>query len=448
MGAGSQPRLVRFDAFTLDLSRCVLLCRGVEVPLRRQAFDMLLYLAERPGTLVTKDELVKAIWRKVAVSDDSLARCISDIREALGDRDQRIVETVRGRGYLFAARTSQTTGSPPLPAAPAGGPFAHAPRSHLRRVREALGRSGFGRLALAVTLSSLLVLVAVGVGMLTVRPQKASAPHEQAAHYAILARALLDREHSAAANKQALALFDKALALDPNSMLALLGYARVMIVDVTDGWAPREEHVARLNQAEAAIARAIALDPKHARAYLMRGFLWRARTDPERALAAFQHALALEPGYAWARAEAGRTKIELGRADEAITDLEIAIRAAPAEPRLFNWYYWAGMAAVHAGQNELALHWLSKVRQDHPLDYRLATPWLAIALATSGREEEARAAMAEYLSRNPSYSISGWRRAFPPHTPRVAEQRERIAEVLHWVGVPESAGTSRHSAER
>ena len=49
MGAGSQPRLVRFDAFTLDLSRCVLLCRGVEVSLRRQAFDMLLYLAERPG---------------------------------------------------------------------------------------------------------------------------------------------------------------------------------------------------------------------------------------------------------------------------------------------------------------------------------------------------------------------------------------------------------------
>jgi hypothetical protein len=65
--------------------------------------------------------------------------------------------------------------------------------------------------------------------------------------------------------------------------------------------------------------------------------------------------LALEPGYVWARAEAGRTKFEFGRAEDAISALEAAIRLAPSEARLPNWYYWVGTAAVHAGESEIAL---------------------------------------------------------------------------------------------
>jgi tetratricopeptide (TPR) repeat protein len=280
-------------------------------------------------------------------------------------------------------------------------------------------------------------VVAIGAWAVWARTTPEVAPHQQAAHYAVLGRAVLDREHTARANKEALVLFDKALALDPNSTLALLGYARVMLVDVTDGWAPPEEHAARLSQAEVAIERTIKLDPKHARAYLQRGFLWRARADPGRALAAFQDALALDPHYAWAHAEAGRTKIELGRSDEAIKDMEIAIRLAPTEPRLFNWYYWLGMAAVHAGKSDVAIDWLLKVRREDPLYYRLAMPWLAIAYADVDREEEARALMAEYLVRNPSYGMAGWRKAFPNHTPSVAKQRHRMGQVLERLGVPD-----------
>jgi tetratricopeptide (TPR) repeat protein len=202
------------------------------------------------------------------------------------------------------------------------------------------------------------------------RPAAQRFPHSQAGHYAILGRALLDHEHSAKANKEALALFDKALALDPNSVPALLGYARVMVVHVTDGWAPRDEHPARLNQAEAAIERAIKLDPTHAGAHHLRGFLWRVRGDPDRSLAALQHTLTLDPGKSWTHAELGRTKIDVGRADEAINHIETAIRINPTEPRLFNWYYWAGMAAVHAGKSETALQWLLKWREPNQLYYR------------------------------------------------------------------------------
>lgn len=433
MRAAVPRRVARFDAFTLDLSRCVLLRDGVEVPLRRQAFDMLRYLAERPGTLVTKDELLEAIWRGLAVGDDSLTRCVSDIRNALGDHDHRIVQTVRARGYLLNVEVveaaSDTLPATMFPDAPAAQP------DHAGWLQAARTMHRGARLALAV---GCLLSVALGAWVFLARTTAAPAPHEQAGHYAVLGRALMDREHTARANKEALVLFDKALALDPNSTLALLGYARVMLVDVTDGWAPAEEHAARLNQAEAAIERAITLDPQHARSYLMRGFLWRARGDRDRALVAFQDALALDPNYAWAWAEAGRTKIDIGRADEAMQDIESAIRLAPSEPRLYNWYYWLGMAAVHAGRSDSAEHWLLKGRQDDPLYYRLAMPWLAIAYADLGREEEGRTLMAQYLAKHPTYALAGWSKAFPRLNPRVATQRNRIAEVLQRLGVPHS----------
>lgn len=434
MRAAVPRRVVRFDAFTLDLSRCVLLREHVEVALRRQAFDMLRYLAERPGALVTKEELVEAIWRKVAVSDDSLTRCVSDIRDALGDHDHRIVQTVRGRGYLLNVEVAEAASD--TPPSPALGPDALA--GQLARTGWLQAARTMPRDARVALVVCCVMAVAVVTWVLLTRTTAAPAPHEQAGHYAVLGRALMDREHTARANKEALVLFDKALALDPNSTLALLGYARVMLVDVTDGWAPREEHAARLNQAEAAIERAIKLDPKHARSYLLRGFLWRARGDPERALAAFQDALVLNPDYAWARAEAGRTKIDVGRADEAIQDIETAILLAPGEPRLFNWYYWLGMAAVHAGQSDTAMHWLLKGRQDDPLYYRLAMPWLAITYADLGREDDGRVLMAQYLTHHPTYALAGWSKAFPRLNPRVAAQRDRIAEVLRRLGVPDS----------
>ena len=56
---------------------------------------------------MTKDELVRAVWDKVVVTDESLTRCMSDVRLALGDADQRIIKTVPRRGYMFAAKVSK-----------------------------------------------------------------------------------------------------------------------------------------------------------------------------------------------------------------------------------------------------------------------------------------------------------------------------------------------------
>ncbi|NND19320.1 MAG: hypothetical protein HKN98_12145 [Silicimonas sp.] len=84
-----------FDPETLELWDA----EGNAIALRRQSADVLGYLAARTGEIVAKEELVSAIWREVAVTDDSLVQCIGDIRRALGPRGKACLQTIRRRGY-------------------------------------------------------------------------------------------------------------------------------------------------------------------------------------------------------------------------------------------------------------------------------------------------------------------------------------------------------------
>ncbi len=79
---------------------------GSPVTLRRQALAVLKELAGRPGEVVTKDELMEAVWPNIAVTDDSLVQCIAEIRKALGDDEHLIIKTVPKRGYVLEAACS------------------------------------------------------------------------------------------------------------------------------------------------------------------------------------------------------------------------------------------------------------------------------------------------------------------------------------------------------
>jgi DNA-binding winged helix-turn-helix (wHTH) protein/TolB-like protein len=94
-------RVLSFREFTLDLKRGCLLRSQEELKLRPKSFEVLNYLVENNGRLISKDELISAVWVEAAVTDDSLAQCLKDIRRALGDEEQQIVKTVHGRGYIF-----------------------------------------------------------------------------------------------------------------------------------------------------------------------------------------------------------------------------------------------------------------------------------------------------------------------------------------------------------
>jgi DNA-binding winged helix-turn-helix (wHTH) protein len=115
---GNPASAISFASFHLDLRSGRLLRGAVPVPLRPKTWSVLRYLAERPGVLVGKDELLNAVWTGVAVTESVLSKSIGELRAALGDsfKAPRLIETVQRRGFRFIAET-QAPDSAPLVAA-------------------------------------------------------------------------------------------------------------------------------------------------------------------------------------------------------------------------------------------------------------------------------------------------------------------------------------------
>jgi len=88
-----------------------LLRNGQEIQLRPKSYQALKYLVENPGRILTKDELMQAVWPDSFVTDDSLVQCLRDVRRALGDESQQYVKTLPRRGYLFDAAVSDRVSS-------------------------------------------------------------------------------------------------------------------------------------------------------------------------------------------------------------------------------------------------------------------------------------------------------------------------------------------------
>jgi DNA-binding winged helix-turn-helix (wHTH) protein/Tol biopolymer transport system component len=132
--------LYRFEGFELDPVRRVLSREDGPVLLTPKAFDVLAYLVLNPGRVVTKDELLKAIWPDSFVEEGNLAQYISSLRKALGDKS-RLIATISGRGYQLGAQvfTAQTlTEQAPivLPDARPGDIFVQRVRERTRLVYE------------------------------------------------------------------------------------------------------------------------------------------------------------------------------------------------------------------------------------------------------------------------------------------------------------------------
>jgi TolB-like protein/Tfp pilus assembly protein PilF len=74
---------------------------GEHVELRPRSFAVLRLLAHNAGRLVSKDDIISAVWGDVCVTDDSLTQCVADIRKAIDDGDRRILRTVPRTGYML-----------------------------------------------------------------------------------------------------------------------------------------------------------------------------------------------------------------------------------------------------------------------------------------------------------------------------------------------------------
>src|SRR5258707_790429 len=114
--------MFRFEGYTLDIARSSLRTADRAVELRPKSFEVLRYLLENADRIVTKEELMKAIWPHVIVTDQVLTHCVSEVRQAIGDGDQAIIKTIPRRGYRFAApvlRIAANAAAAPQPPPPA-----------------------------------------------------------------------------------------------------------------------------------------------------------------------------------------------------------------------------------------------------------------------------------------------------------------------------------------
>src|SRR5215471_15500067 len=118
----SEPSSVRFGVFELDVRTGELRKHGVRLKIQDQPFQVLLALLERPGELVSREELQTRIWANDTFVDfdQSLNRAINKVREALSDTAgaPRFVETLPRRGYRFIAPVEAVPKLPPAPATP------------------------------------------------------------------------------------------------------------------------------------------------------------------------------------------------------------------------------------------------------------------------------------------------------------------------------------------
>jgi Tol biopolymer transport system component/DNA-binding winged helix-turn-helix (wHTH) protein len=134
-----------FDGYMLDVQRHTLNREGRQIPLGERAFGVLRLLVENAGRTVTRQELIDAVWQDVIVSDDSLARAVSDLRTALGDdaSHARYIRTVHRQGYVFIASVRSV--------------------DHTEPATDAEKRRGWRRFRLPITLIALAAIVVASV---------------------------------------------------------------------------------------------------------------------------------------------------------------------------------------------------------------------------------------------------------------------------------------------
>src|SRR5712671_6786020 len=162
--------LYRFGQFVLDPGRRTLSRADSPVSLTPKAFDVLLFLAQNPNRLVTKEELLKAVWGDTFVEEGNLTQYISHLRKALGDNaeDARLIVTIARKGYQFTGDVAVAEAADTPRQIAVQAPVTESSRATTRPVREfptkeaTLKPSRHWRKATVVAASAVILVVAVG----------------------------------------------------------------------------------------------------------------------------------------------------------------------------------------------------------------------------------------------------------------------------------------------
>jgi len=292
----------QFGEFTLEPGERRLTRRGEAVGLAPKTYDVLVALARRAGELVTKRELLEAVWPDAFVEEGILAVHVSGLRKALGDG---VIETVPRAGYRLTAAARRNQGG-----APAG-------RAAEVEAYEQFGRGRFH--LLAASMFEIPKAVEAFRAAATLDPEYAAA-HAGLA-LARCAEACYRLAPPAAAYAEARPAALRAVALDSGSADAQLALGTVMLFAEWN-WAG----------AERSLERALELDPHLSEAWLTYGQLLDALGRLEAGLAAKQRALERDPFSALVHLQISLSWWNQRRYDEAIGWARRALEIDPRHP--------------------------------------------------------------------------------------------------------------------
>jgi TolB-like protein/Tfp pilus assembly protein PilF len=233
---------------------------------------------------------------------------------------------------------------------------------------------------------------------------------------------------------QARGYFERAMALDPGNIEALVGTAQVEIAlcaaVLTDG------RIARLAVAEGALIKALSIVPNHAVAHLALGIVQILTNRAARGIAECERALALDRNLAAAHAFIGYAKLALGRAEETEAHILEALRISPRDILAYQWMMIAGNAKLLNSDVDAAA-WFRRCLEANR-NFPLAHFLLAAALALLGEPDQARAAAKAGSALNPGFTIHTYRTNAVSDNPIYLAERERVLEGLRLAGVPEA----------
>ena len=232
------------------------------------------------------------------------------------------------------------------------------------------------------------------------------------------------------------ALFEQAIAIDPENIEAMVNMATV---DASVATALMTDDLSgRFAAAEATLTKVLSLAPNHAFAHAMWGLVQMYTNRVAQGIAHCEHALVLDRNSAHTHAMLGFAKYLAGRADETEAHIKDAFRLSPRDTFDYIWFVWIGVAKVQLNLDREALVWLRR-GLDANRNYSLAHFQLAATLARLGELEPAREAVQAGLVLDPNFTIRRLRdatRAWGTH-PGFVSGRERAIEGMRMAGVPE-----------
>jgi transcriptional activator of cad operon len=374
--------------------------RGSLRRLEPKVMDLLVLLAAQGGRVVSREDIMAALWPGLVVGDDSLARTVSKLRQALGDdaKAPSYIETIAKRGYRLLAPVEPvaTEANPDPPSAAAAGPR--------RRIT-------------AWMAAALAMIMVIGLVSFALRGDQARSP--QAQDQQLLARA--DDyyfQFSRADNEAAIELYQRVLGLHPDDPLAMAGLANALAQRcirwpqsvsagpreftrlgdaLANGHLDEEPARSQLQRAQRLAERAVALAPDSAAAHKALGFVASAQGRLDTALTAYQRAVTLDPDAWGAMINIGDVLEIAGKGEQALPYFEQAYAAMgraydrnPVQIRPWHGDLGVLIAGRHRARGDMpaAEAWYRRVLIQSPL-HPAATAGLSEVLRAGGDNAQA-----------------------------------------------------------